>query len=155
MLYDDYIEHAKKQGVARRAIETQIGMFLTKVVGPNLHRSKKTYRIPAYQYEDSEKRGPVYEFPPLSECRQMFANLLNEKIDWDEDGRLELTGAVRPRSDVGNQVGQREVPVPQGFVRPVRPFRPFSMNSAPGKILQAAAGGTSLTAREILFLFLS
>ena len=86
VLYDDYIEHAKKQGITRRSIETKLGMFLTKVVGPNLKRSKKTHRVAAYNYEESKKRGPVYEFPPLSECREMFANLLNEKIDWHEDG---------------------------------------------------------------------
>ena len=46
VLYDDYIEHAKKQGVSRRAIETQLGMFLHKIVGRNLLRSsKKNYRI--------------------------------------------------------------------------------------------------------------
>ena len=61
-------------------------MFLTKVVGPNLHRNKKSYRTPAYQYETSKKRGWVYEFPPLSDCRQMFANLLNEKIIWGDEG---------------------------------------------------------------------
>jgi hypothetical protein len=86
VLYDDYIEHARKQGISRRAIETKLGMFLTKVVGPNLKREKKTYQVAAYQYETSKKLGPVYAFPPLSECRQMFANLLNEKIIWADDG---------------------------------------------------------------------
>lgn len=86
VLYGDYIEHAKRQGVVRRKIETQLGMFLTKVVGPNLRRSKQTYRMPAYQYETSKKRGMVFTFPPLSDCRQFFAKLLNEKIIWgDED----------------------------------------------------------------------
>jgi Family of unknown function (DUF5906) len=33
LLFDDYIEHAKKKGVSRRAIETQLGMFLNRVVG--------------------------------------------------------------------------------------------------------------------------
>ena len=40
-LYDDYIEHAKKQGIPRRAIETKLGMFLSKVVGPNLKREQE------------------------------------------------------------------------------------------------------------------
>ena len=31
-LYGDYVEHAKMQGVPRRAIETQLGIFLQKVV---------------------------------------------------------------------------------------------------------------------------
>ena len=86
-LYDDYIEHAKKQGVSRRAIETQLGMFLEKVVGPNLHRSKKKhYRTETRDcYESTvEKRGLVYVFPPLSECRQIFAGLINEEIKWEE-----------------------------------------------------------------------
>jgi hypothetical protein len=39
-LHDDYIEHAKKQGVPRRAIETQLGIFLDKVVGSDLLRAR-------------------------------------------------------------------------------------------------------------------
>jgi len=83
-LYDDYIEHARKQGVPRRAIETQIGMFLQKVVGPGLHRSKKAYHTrDRYGTLSVEKRGPVYAFPPLSKCRQLFTGLINEAIGWE------------------------------------------------------------------------
>jgi hypothetical protein len=85
-LYFDYIEHAKKQGVPRRAIETQLGIFLKKVVGPSLYRSKKKHFVDEGHYEISEKRGLVYVFPPLSECRQSFAVLLNEEITWEEGG---------------------------------------------------------------------
>jgi hypothetical protein len=87
VLYVDYIEHAKKQGVPRRAIETQLGIFLQKVVGSGLHRSKKTHVVENYTGGvTSEKRGLVYVFPPLSECRQVFAALLNEEITWEWEG---------------------------------------------------------------------
>jgi hypothetical protein len=34
----------------------------------------------------SEKRGLVYRFPPLGECRQRFTTLLNEKMTWEVRG---------------------------------------------------------------------
>lgn len=86
-LHGHYVEHAKMQGVPRRAIETQLGIFLQKVV-PTLHRSKKTYiasQFSAGDYtETTEKRGLVYVFPSLKDCRQYFADLLNENITWEE-----------------------------------------------------------------------
>ena len=83
VLYDSYVEHAKKQGVPRRAIETQIGRFLQKVVGAHLHRSKKTYWVQNQLGIRSKKRGLVYTFPPLSACRRLFTELINEKIAWE------------------------------------------------------------------------
>jgi hypothetical protein len=83
VLYDSYIEHAKKQGVSRRAIETQIGRFLQKVVGVHLHKSKRTYWVKNQLGILSKKRGTVYTFPPLSECRRLFTELINEEIAWE------------------------------------------------------------------------
>ena len=86
-LHGHYVDHAKMQGVPRRAIETQLGIFLQKVV-PNLHRSRKTFTVEqcsaGYFTETVEKRGLVYVFPSLKDCRQHFAALLNENITWEE-----------------------------------------------------------------------
>jgi hypothetical protein len=83
-LYDDYIEHARKQGVSRRSIETQLGMFLWKTVGPQLRASKATYHTEEeHAGTPKKKRGLVYAFPSLSECRQRFTAQLNQNIAWD------------------------------------------------------------------------
>jgi hypothetical protein len=90
VLYDDYVEHAKKRGVPRRVIETKLGLFLRKVVGPNLRRSKreKTSSSGTFSTLSGREREPFYEFPPLSECRQAFTALLNEQqVLWEgEEG---------------------------------------------------------------------
>ena len=66
-LFDDYITHADKIGVRRRAIETQIGMFLSKHV-PGLRKSEGRY-----------------EFPPLAEARAAFAKKLQHTVDWGDE----------------------------------------------------------------------
>jgi hypothetical protein len=87
-IYGSYIEHAKTQGVTRRAIETKLGIFLRKVVGPKLRRCKK---IPPSAYAaDKNERWWFYEFPPLSECRQAFTTLLNEQqVLWEGEEETE------------------------------------------------------------------
>ena len=86
VLFDDYIEHARAKGVQRRVIETSLGMFLQKTV-PNLRRNKRNYDvIDAYGLRSS-KRGLVYSFPPLAQCRAHFAALLNQDVEWDEEVR--------------------------------------------------------------------
>ena len=83
MLFDDYVEHARKQGVSRRSIETMLGLFLQKIVGPGLQKVKRVYTQAA---TEADKRGPIYVFPPLKACRKNFAALLNEhNIQWDEE----------------------------------------------------------------------
>ena len=63
-------------------------MFLQKVVGPNLHRSKKKHTeedIPI-MWVYKREAGPGLRVSALSECRQSFAVLLNEEITWEEGG---------------------------------------------------------------------
>jgi hypothetical protein len=96
MLFDHYVEHAKKKGVPRRSIETQLGMFLNKTVGDELRRNKEAFKV--FNFKGPQKfgqnspfyvtrRGLVYHFPPLKECRDRFTQLLEEEITWDEDDR--------------------------------------------------------------------
>jgi hypothetical protein len=67
-LFDRYVEHAKRSGSRRRAIETTIGMFLNKVA-PGLRKNRGGgYRAPNGDWVV----GTVYEFPPLAECRAAF-----------------------------------------------------------------------------------
>jgi hypothetical protein len=87
-LIDDYITHASKRGARRRAIETKIGMFLSKYV-PGLKRVEGMYRRGEQQTE-----GYVYEFPSLAECRANFAKLMNQTPLWNE---REEWGETEPR----------------------------------------------------------
>jgi hypothetical protein len=72
-LFDDYLDHAQRRGVWRRRIETAIGMFLNKVVPGGLRKTR---------------RGdvPIYQFPPLPECRAFFAKRLGTKLSWNDEG---------------------------------------------------------------------
>ena len=84
-LFRRYIQHANLQGVRRKEIETRIGMFLNKYVGPDLVTiQQKKYSI----YHRSGRRltetGRVYTFPPLKDCRQRFAKEMQQDIAWDD-----------------------------------------------------------------------
>ncbi len=75
-VYDSYIDHAKQQGVSRRSIETAIGIFLTKT-------------FPQRRPRRPERAGvkvPSYVFPPLTECRKRFDELIQGSIDWGSPG---------------------------------------------------------------------
>jgi hypothetical protein len=63
-LFLRYIQHAQQQGVRRRAIETRIGMFLTKYVGPELKGERETYTIHR-GVRDIQEFGYIYRFPSL------------------------------------------------------------------------------------------
>jgi hypothetical protein len=74
-LYDSYIRHGRKQGVSRKAAETRIGMFLTKMVGSNLRKDRA----------DNPSRDYYYAFPSLKDCRNQFAERVrNDKLAWDD-----------------------------------------------------------------------
>jgi hypothetical protein len=83
-LFDSYIRHASKIGVRRRAIETVVGMFLTRLM-PELKKREGSYRIVIGIHGDTnEVVGSVYDFPPLDKCRQLFDAKLQQNIEWDE-----------------------------------------------------------------------
>ena len=68
-LFNAYIAHAGKTGAKWRSIETAVGMFLSKYV-PGLLKM-------------SDENGSYYVFPPLSDCRKAFANLMQQEFTWD------------------------------------------------------------------------
>jgi hypothetical protein len=72
-LYEGYLEHVKTTlGLARRKkTKDMLGKDLAKFGAKN------------YRPRDGEgKRTPYYEFPPLKECRETFATMLGQPIDW-------------------------------------------------------------------------
>jgi hypothetical protein len=79
LLFDHYIRHANKTGVRRRSIETQIGIFLKRVV-PDLHK----YEGRDKGYGGRNEVVPIYRFPRLGKCREKFASIMQHSFDWDE-----------------------------------------------------------------------
>jgi hypothetical protein len=70
-LFNHYLEETNRAGIRRKRIETLIGTFLKKYV-PGLRRSER------------RGIGPIYEFPPLAECRAAFERIIQQEIDWPE-----------------------------------------------------------------------
>jgi hypothetical protein len=79
-LFDSYITHATKTGVRHRSIATQIGIFLGKVVPSLRMKSKGTFA----GYNGKQETRTLYLFPPLHACREAFARLLGQDIEWTE-----------------------------------------------------------------------
>jgi hypothetical protein len=83
-LFLRYIKHASRQGVRRRAIEVMIGMFLKKYVGANLRSDERlSYRVHTPNRGIITKRDWCFRFPPLNECRDRFAEELQQDITWE------------------------------------------------------------------------
>ncbi len=79
-LFNHYIRHAQKIGARRRSIETIIGTRLREFA-PGVRKVERTYTLRGGMMEES---GPVYQFPPLAECRAAFAELLHQEVTWGE-----------------------------------------------------------------------
>lgn len=79
-IYRRYIRHAQLSGVNHRSIETKIATFLRKQLEPVLVTNKP--RIAGEQV-------PCFRFPPLGECRKLFAEKLGQTLDWGEGWQLE------------------------------------------------------------------
>jgi Family of unknown function (DUF5906) len=87
--------HAGKVGVKRRAIETQLGMFLSKHV-PNLRKVEGQYLVfSRVQNKLVLEVGRLYQFPQLWRCREAFARALQQDFRWDE----RRDWAHEPRAD--------------------------------------------------------
>jgi hypothetical protein len=64
-------------------------MFLSKHV-PGLRKTESTYKVWTGE-EMKEVPGYIYVFPPLAECRQNFARLLNQEPLWGERAEWQKT----------------------------------------------------------------
>jgi hypothetical protein len=85
LLVDHYVDHAKQQGVPRRATETQLAHALEPLLPP-FQRAKRSYKKMVRWDQDGDPvhrklRGTVYELPPLSSCRQHFETIAKSPID--------------------------------------------------------------------------
>jgi hypothetical protein len=78
-LFNRYIHHAQRQGAKRRSIETQLGMFLNKAV-PGLTKAEGQY----VDFSNQKRRGSIYTFPPLADCRKAFADAQQQTITWSD-----------------------------------------------------------------------
>jgi hypothetical protein len=79
LLFDHYVHHAGKIGARHKALETQLGIFLRKVVGAALLRSRNR------SYVDTcgiLQQGSFYIFPPLAVCRAKLVEQIGQQIAW-------------------------------------------------------------------------
>jgi hypothetical protein len=94
VLHDDYCYHAQITGVRRRAIETSLAMFLRRVVPNIASKNGRFHRpqvVPQVERNPSDhppqqkdwERGTIYTFPPLAECRKVFAAQAQQTIVWE------------------------------------------------------------------------
>jgi Mesyanzhinovviridae DNA primase len=88
-LYQRYLDHAAMTHLrSQRAIETQFGIALRKLMPPSrggkpeLLRFRDSYDI---YFGGTQQTGYVYQLPSLTACRQHFERLIGQVIDWDGD----------------------------------------------------------------------
>ena len=85
-LFSRYVRHADIQGARRKSIETTIGTFLHRSVGPDLTViQKKQYKLRNRFGHEFSDTGQAYVFPPLRECRERFARQLGQEVIWGSD----------------------------------------------------------------------
>lgn len=78
-LVDDYIASAERIGIKRKAAETELGMKLAKLV-PGL----RSDRVTIYDDVGIARRRHCFILPPLEECREAYAEALQQPVDWPE-----------------------------------------------------------------------
>jgi hypothetical protein len=85
-LHRAYMAHADHHRLPRRALETQLGMFLHKQLrqdGKDLLVGFRP-RLPNTSGKE-DLRPQCYRFPPLRKCRELFAEQLGQRFDWGEN----------------------------------------------------------------------
>jgi hypothetical protein len=73
LLYHHYTDHLEQSGRSRKSMETGLGIFLRKVVGPDLIDRRSVDR--SYRH---------YRFPSLTECRHRFSEIMKADLKWDD-----------------------------------------------------------------------
>jgi hypothetical protein len=85
-VFSAYLAHAERLGVRRRALETQLGIVLRRLV-PGLRHVRSSWEETTTDElgltRKIQRRGWVYEFPPLEACREAFAARFRSPIDWE------------------------------------------------------------------------
>jgi hypothetical protein len=74
-LYRHYTERLERSGRSRKSMETGLGIFLRKVVGPDLTDRRS-----------GDRSHRHYRFPSLTECRRRFGDMMKAEADlkWDD-----------------------------------------------------------------------
>jgi hypothetical protein len=73
-MIDDYIQIADRAGVKRRSTEVEVGMKLRELV-PKLVKERSTCR-------ETSRFINHWFFPSLNECRDFFAEKVQQDVDW-------------------------------------------------------------------------
>jgi hypothetical protein len=85
-LFSRYVRHADIQGARRKSIETTVGTFLHRSVGPDLTViQKKQYKLRNRFGHEFSDTSQAYVFPPLRECRRRFARQIGQEVIWGDD----------------------------------------------------------------------
>ena len=87
-LYHDYIDTLGKIGVRYKSVETELGMFLAKMMpAGTLGTCRKTAGVPTGcgQADEGRERSLAHwVFPPLSTCRESFDRLSGFDHPWSD-----------------------------------------------------------------------
>jgi hypothetical protein len=73
-LYLHYTRRLEQSGRSRKSMETGLGIFLRKVVGPDLTDRRSADR--SFRH---------YRFPSLTECRRRFSEIMKADLKWNDD----------------------------------------------------------------------
>ena len=91
-IFDLYLHHAQRQGIRRRSLEVQVGIFLKEHV-PGLRKRPRelteTQGSGVHNVGTERVRDNVYYFPPLATCRKAYAERLQQDIQWPEQSDWE------------------------------------------------------------------
>ena len=79
-LYKDYMKVTGRSGVSSRAIATELGIYLSKLLPPGCPRRFQR-RLPSTPGELS-RRFWFWGFPPLPECRDHFDHVTQGATNW-------------------------------------------------------------------------
>jgi len=82
-LYDDYVSSTQKVGISRRSGETQLGIFLRKMM-PGTSQAHPIRS--AVKRDGAVERQPFWEFASLEACRQQFDMVTGSVHEWPAVG---------------------------------------------------------------------
>ena len=97
--YQSYLSHAKSASTSNhRGTQTQVGMFLSKVMGSSYPRQctveiTRTKEAGPNNYMSVPAIVSGYQIPPLSECRRKWDRMMRQEEDWppaDEEREPDL-----------------------------------------------------------------
>jgi hypothetical protein len=83
-LYNHYVDFVRRSGLGRACTNTQLGIYLHRTFVPGLQRLEDQ----KYDYiaggKQLTRKGYVYRFPSLADCRVAFDKLLGRPTEGDK-----------------------------------------------------------------------